>query len=392
MEKILYSEITIICAIVSIVVWLNDTRKSRGPVLIGQKLFRSLLWVNMGAMLFDLIQVLFNGTFYKYSYLIETVSIFFYYLLYSLIAYIFTLYADYELYPDNNRFKKRAVIYSIPAVVMVVMCVASFWNGWYFVIDENNSYLRGSLFYIPTIISFGYILYILRMLTMYKRNNLLETNAQKDLYKRLFIFPMTPCVGAILQIMLPGSVWIFPGTTLAILTNYIAIQNGYMARDHLTGLYNRSQLENFMNYQLKNLKKGNYFFLILLDLDKFKQINDTYGHVVGDDALIHAAKLLRGSCKRRSDYVARLGGDEFVIIGQCEDTEAVDMIIKRMHDVADDFNRTGKKPYNIYFSAGYVIYDGSEYATLDILLSEADRKMYEVKNAKKNKEKMENNA
>lgn len=392
MEKILYSEITIICAIISIVVWLNDTRKSRGPVMIGQKLFRSLLWVNMGAMLFDLIQVLFNGTFYKYSYLIETVSIFFYYLLYSLIAYIFTLYADYELYPDNNRFKKRAVIYSIPAVVMVVMCVASFWNGWYFVIDETNSYLRGSLFYIPTIISFGYILYILRMLTMYKRNNLLETNAQKDLYKRLFIFPMTPCVGAILQIMLPGSVWIFPGTTLAILTNYIAIQNGYMARDHLTGLYNRSQLENFMNYQLKNLKKGNYFFLILLDLDKFKQINDTYGHVVGDDALIHAAKLLRGSCKRRSDYVARLGGDEFVIIGQCEDTEAVDMIIKRMHDVADDFNRTGKKPYNIYFSAGYVIYDGSEYATLDILLSEADRKMYEVKKAKKNKEKLENNA
>lgn len=392
MEKILYSEITIICVIISIVVWLNDTRKSRGPVMIGQKLFRSLLWVNMGAMLFDLIQVLFNGTSYKYSYLIETVSIFFYYLLYSLIAYIFTLYADYELYPDNNRFKKRAVIYSIPAVVMVVMCVASFWNGWYFVIDETNSYLRGSLFYIPTIISFGYILYILRMLTMYKRNNLLETNAQKDLYKRLFIFPMTPCVGAILQIMLPGSVWIFPGTTLAILTNYIAIQNGYMARDHLTGLYNRSQLENFMNYQLKNLKKGNYFFLILLDLDKFKQINDTYGHVVGDDALIHAAKLLRGSCKRRSDYVARLGGDEFVIIGQCEDTEAVDMIIKRMHDVADDFNRTGKKPYNIYFSAGYVIYDGSDYATLDILLSEADRKMYEVKKAKKNKEKMENNA
>lgn len=392
MEKILYSEITIICAIISIVVWLNDTRKSRGPVMIGQKLFRLLLWVNMGAMLFDLIQVLFNGTSYKYSYLIETVSIFFYYLLYSLIAYIFTLYADYELYPDNNRFKKRAVIYSIPAVVMVVMCVASLWNGWYFFIDETNRYVRGSLFYIPTIISFGYILYILRMLTMYKRENLLETNAQRDLYSRLFIFPMTPCLGAILQIMLPGSVWIFPGTTLAILINYIAIQNGYMARDHLTGLYNRSQLENFMNYQLKNLKKGNYFFLILLDLDKFKQINDTYGHVVGDDALIHAAKLLRGSCKRRSDYVARLGGDEFVIIGQCEDTEAVDMIIKRMHDVADDFNRTGKKPYNIYFSAGYVIYDGSDYATLDILLSEADRKMYEVKNAKKNKEKMENNA
>ena len=392
MEKILYSEITIICAIIMVVVWWNDIRKSRGPVMIGQKLFRSLLWINMGAMLFDLVQVLFNGTAYKYSYLVETISIFGYYLVYSLIAYIFTLYADYELYPDNNRFKKRAVIYSIPTVIMVVMCILSFWTGWYFVIDETNTYNRGELFYIPTIISLGYILYILRMLTMYKRKNLLETGVQKDLYKRLFIFPLSPCIGSILQILLPGSVWIFPGITLAILVNYISVQNGYMARDYLTGLYNRSQLENFMNYQLKNLKKGHYFFLILLDLDKFKQINDTYGHVVGDEALIQAAKLLRGSCKRRSDYVARLGGDEFVIIGQCEDTEAVDMIIQRMHDVADAFNKYSKKPYKLCFSAGYVIYDGSNDATLDTLLSKADHKMYEVKNAKKLKEKMKNNA
>ena len=221
------------------------------------------------------------------------------------------------------------------------------------------------------------------MLAIYKKENLLETSAQKDLYKRLLVFPLVPSLCAVLQLAMPGSVWIFPGTTIAILINYVTIQNGYMARDHLTGLYNRSQLENFMNYQLKNLKKGNYFFLILLDLDKFKQINDTYGHVVGDDALINTAKLLRGSCKRRSDYVARLGGDEFVIIGQCENTDAVDMIIQRMHDVANEFNASANKPYKLYLSAGYVIYDGSTDATLDSLLSEADRKMYEVKKQKK---------
>ena len=123
-------------------------------------------------------------------------------------------------------------------------------------------------------------------------------------------------------------------------------------------------------------------------MDKFKEINDTYGHVVGDDALINAARLLRGSCKRKSDYVARLGGDEFVIIGQCENVVAVDMIIDRMHDVIDKFNKVSKKPYNIQFSAGYTVYDGSSHATLDMLISEADHKMYEVKNAKKIKEKM----
>ena len=163
-----------------------------------------------------------------------------------------------------------------------------------------------------------------------------------------------------------------------------------MARDYLTGLYNRSQLESFMNYQLKNLRQGNYFFLILLDLDKFKEINDTYGHLVGDDALINAAKLIRSSCKKRTDYVARLGGDEFAIIGQCENAEAVDMIIKRMHEVVDHFNEESGKPYKILFSAGYTIYDGNGQATLDKLISIADDNMYEVKKAKKQK-KMQNN-
>ena len=164
-----------------------------------------------------------------------------------------------------------------------------------------------------------------------------------------------------------------------------------MARDHLTGLYNRGQLENFINYELKNIKNGHYFFLILLDLDKFKAINDTFGHVVGDDALINAANILRGSCKRKADYVARLGGDEFVIIGQCENKEVVDQIVQRMYDVADEFNVTSKKQYKLQFSAGYVIYDGSSETTLDRLISEADKKMYEIKKAKKVKEKKEKN-
>ena len=387
MEKILYFEITLICIVLLLVVWFNDTRKSRGPVMVSQKLFRILLWTNMGALACDVIQVLFDGTPYRIGYWIENISILGFYLFYSVIAYLFTLYADYELYPDNNRFKKKVIIYAIPAAVMVLMSVLSLWNHWFFRIDETNSYFRGNLFYIPTVFSFGYVLYVFGMLAAYRRKKLLHTNVQRDLYKRLIVFPMIPCICTVLQTLIPGSTWGLPGTTIALLVNYITLQNSYMARDHLTGLYNRSQLENFMNYQLRNLRKGNYFFLILLDLDKFKQINDTYGHVVGDEALIHAAKLLRGSCKRKTDYVARLGGDEFVIIGQCENAETVNMIIRRMHSVADEFNISSKKPYKLYFSAGYVIYDGSTHATLDMLLSEADHKMYDVKKAKKMKEK-----
>ncbi len=392
MEKILYAELMIMNILVLGVVWYSDRHRVRGPVLISQKIFQILILINITAILFDMIQFIVDGTSYRFSNVIGNISIFLYYMLHSLVAFIFTLYVDYELYPDTERFKKRMPVYSIPVIFNGIITIGSIWTKWYFFIDENNHYVRGSIFYLPTLISCGYVFYILFMLIKYKKEKMTEDNVQKELYKRLFIFPLLPCIGAIAQIMMPGSVWTFPTTTLAVLINYTTVQNGYMARDHLTGLYNRSQLESFMNYQLRNLKKGHYFFLILIDMDKFKEINDTYGHVVGDDALINAAKLLRGSCKRKSDYVARLGGDEFVIIGQCEDAVAVDMIIERMHDVIDRFNKISRKPYKIQFSAGYTVYDGSEDATLDMLISEADHKMYEVKKAKKLKEKMQNNA
>lgn len=386
MEKILYAQLMLFNILVLGVVWQSDAYRSRGPLMISQKSFRALIGVNMATMICDLIQVMFDSTMFSYSNFIENLSIFLYFILHGTVAFIFVLYVDYELYPDTERFKKRIRFYSIPVIINLVLSILSFWNGCYFIINENNSYVRGTVFYGPVLISCIYMLYVLYMLIMYKKKKMIvDQTMQKELYIRLILFPVVTCIGALLQMIIPGIVWIYSATTLAILINYTTVQNGYMARDHLTGLYNRGQLENFMNYQLKNLKKGNYFFLILIDMDKFKEINDTYGHVVGDDALINAAKLLRGNCKRKADYVARLGGDEFVIIGQCEEIATVDTIINRMHGVVDRFNKENGKPYKIKFSAGYTVYDGTGHATLDMLISDADHKMYDIKNAKKNK-------
>ena len=200
---------------------------------------------------------------------------------------------------------------------------------------------------------------------------------------RLIIVPIIPCIGAVIQALIPGSASTLPCTALALLINYVTVQNGQMAKDHLTGLYNRGQLESFMNYQIRNLRLGKYFFLILLDLDKFKQINDTYGHIVGDDALIQMANILRSNCKRKEDYVSRLGGDEFVIIGQCMDKSSVEKIVERLQNAVKEFNETSKKVYKLEFSAGYTICHQDSEATLDTLINEADERMYQAKKAKK---------
>jgi len=86
------------------------------------------------------------------------------------------------------------------------------------------------------------------------------------------------------------------------------------ARDPLTGLYNRRKFEQFLDYEVdRATRHQRSFCLIMIDLDNFKHINDTYGHPVGDMALQKLALILKNQT-RKSDVIARLGGDEFAII------------------------------------------------------------------------------
>ena len=164
MDKILYAELMIMNIVILVLLWHNDIRKGRGPVLLNQKLFRILIWVNIGAMFSDMIQIVFNGTKFFYSNIIENISIFLYYVFQSVVGFVFVSYVDFELYPDSKRLKRRLPYYSILAVISEIMVFSSFWTNWIFVIDENNCYQRGDLFYIHTIFAFAYMAFILYLL------------------------------------------------------------------------------------------------------------------------------------------------------------------------------------------------------------------------------------
>ena len=383
MDKLIYSELILFCISVLVILLWNDSRHERGPMLIGQGVFRYLMIVNIVAMSFDIAAICCNGIQGAGSRILMYTSLCLYYMSHSLVIYLFMLYIDFELYPDKDRFKKRLPYYSVFTAINLLMSASSLYTGWFYIIDENNYYHRGSIWWVPAVLSFAYAIYAMSMVLNWAKKNRLNSKSEKELFGRLFLLPILPCLGYLIQGALPGTAWIFPCTTLTILINYIAIQNGQMSRDHLTGLYNRGHLETFINNQIRNLKKGNSAFLILLDLDYFKAINDTYGHLTGDDALISAAKLLRDHCKRKRDFVVRLGGDEFVIIGKCEDVSTVQKIIERMNKEIADFNAKGKKPYQLSFSVGYAIGEAGTNTTLDKLINVADQMMYKNKREKK---------
>jgi diguanylate cyclase (GGDEF)-like protein len=149
--------------------------------------------------------------------------------------------------------------------------------------------------------------------------------------------------------------------------------------DPLTGLYNRRGFFLLAEHQWQlALRKKSSFLLFYIDIDRFKEINDTYGHKEGDRALQTVATALR-ECFRKTDLIARIGGDEFVLTTDlAQDSQA--MLEQRLvKAVQQSVSKTGR-PYQISLSVGILQCDGSLGAhPLEDLLAKADTLMYEQK-------------
>ncbi|ARD46314.1 sensor domain-containing diguanylate cyclase [Colwellia sp. PAMC 21821] len=118
--------------------------------------------------------------------------------------------------------------------------------------------------------------------------------------------------------------------------------------------------------------------LIFFDLDKFKTINDTYGHAAGDNALILFTDILKSTC-RDSDVFARLGGDEFAVLLTNTTTLIAKEFIQRFKDSLEQVNSTESSEYNITFSHGIVMFDPEKHASIEELLEDGDALMYQEK-------------
>lgn len=151
----------------------------------------------------------------------------------------------------------------------------------------------------------------------------------------------------------------------------------YSQRDELTTLYNRRYLSKFFS-KLSPSGHTKYFVLVI-DCDNFKTINDSYGHHMGDLVLQKTGAILLTST-RKQDIVARWGGDEFVIIGQYEDKEAMRNFMRRLN--GEFQSMSSSLGFTASISIGYSLYpDHSE--ELQELLKRADHNMYVSKEGKK---------
>ena len=333
-------------------------------------LFRTLVYGVMAQLALDVLWLLVEGHRFPGAITANRVINALYLAGGVILCCIWYLYVLETLGYTITRRLQTVVM--LPGLFFLVLNVVSIWAGWVFTVSPENVYAHGPLFWLQTIGAYGML--AIPLVHLVVRLIRQVTPPPRNVVLNLLSFYFIPIIGAIVSLFytgMPGS-WTCAAISLVLL--YINDQDREIIRDGLTGLNNRKTLDGvFPEY----VKTGEPLYLFMMDLDRFKQINDTYGHPVGDQALVAAASLLSASMVGRKGILVRYGGDEFLIMGFFEDDAGADGFKQAILQRFDDYRREHKPPYWFAMSIGYSRHRPGQ--TLEALIDQADHALYQEK-------------
>lgn len=345
-----------------------------------QKFFAKLLICNVIILLSDILIYLMRWHSSGILILANNLVCIIYFIMHSYFGYLWLRYSIKKLYPEYEPTRNIQVLFMIPLIVSSIIIVTSPWTKWVYYLTSENRYMRGD--YLGLVIILSYLYWIASAILTISEIIQQKRIREQEIYITLLVFPFPTLIGNILQLKFYGLsiVWVCSAISLLIL--FINFQNYQLSHDILTGLFNRRQTNKYLMREINLLHHTNYLlFLIMVDVDKFKIINDQFGHLVGDQALIDVSNILRKSC-REKDFIGRFGGDEFIIIGRSKNEEEINSLICNINRMVTVHNNENASPYNLALSTGYELYKEKAALTLDSIISAADNEMYKTKNSK----------
>ncbi len=292
-----------------------------------------------------------------------------------MVMYSCFAFAEMSTRPDMTRkqIEHLQMILRIPIFIQTFTLLVSFVVAPSFWLDEN---LEPRDFYYYILASLPLLYLIIATIRGLIRAGQLQNRPNLRTY--LIVASYTPGVviagGAQVLFSLTTPIFCF-WCTFIILFVYLHLQNQLISTDSLTMLNNRNRLHNYLLQQREEKDS----FVIMIDVDHFKQINDTYGHAEGDRALVLVSQALKKACERLSFsmFLCRYGGDEFLLIAQ---TDVPDEVVKQIKDcLQEEISRQDdSRSYTIEASMGFARWDGRAESFKESMVN-ADKKMYEDK-------------
>ncbi|MCI8390583.1 MAG: diguanylate cyclase [Roseburia sp.] len=379
MSALTYLQVHLVPVIALFMVWINMGKTPsfswRNRVLRQTMILLAMVMViNMAAWMLD-------GQMFPGVRLILHVLNTLYFLLSEVVALLWLFYVYGVVENKEKAGKKFTVLALIPQVCMLVVLAGNPWTKLVYELGGQNDYERGRCYLLHTAVTAGYLLAASAMALHHCRRE--KSGEKRRQYRWLAGFIILPLCGAVFQILFYGLELILPLTTASLLLIHIYGQQNQVTRDALTGLNNRRRLNQYLNeLETQSWGEGACYF-VLLDVDKFKMINDTYGHVEGDVVLRQVADQMKKVFGDSRSFLARYGGDEFVIVLRDETEEQLEARITKLKDGVAMMSWADGRPWEISLSVGYASWE--EIADTKTLVETADGRMYEEKNKKKNR-------
>lgn len=296
-----------------------------------------------------------------------------------LLSFSWYQFAMSTLYRRQWEKKWLRALSSIPLFAVLTAIVCSLWTGWLFSLDENGFYCRGPYFSIQMLIC-GLYLFIPSSIS-FVRIFMKRFYSDRTTNLAFTSIVVLPLAAMFLQMrVLPGTPSISIGLTICILLIFLNIQSQRISVDLLTGLNNRNHLNRFLDMKIPHLRKDRQLFLFLLDIDKFKDINENYGRLQGDIVLQIVGESLKRVCGRLGHFIARYGSDEFAVVAELNDFSDALYLRRNILMVLSKNSEHLKFPLRL--SIGYTLWNRSSNDSIPDYISRAEKQLVADKHSK----------
>lgn len=299
-----------------------------------------------------------------------------------LVPYVFFV-KSYLLKSEKSRTKGiKLCFFSIPFVILSYFVISSPANGYIQFLTYHGAYVHGK-YYSALVGTVGFYSILGLINFMYvlasRQDRMIEFAISKVDYILFCVSCTLPFILAPVNLLVDDVLVVAPAYAVCFFFLMTLHQHMRISIDDLTTLNNRNELKNYLlNLVTLSESERKTIYMMFIDVNKFKSINDNYGHNEGDVVLMQLSRLLKGVAETFNCFLCRYGGDEFILIKKNSNEERAAGVCRYIDKTVSRLKVLSLAPYELSVSTGYVRFD-KRFKTAKDFIEAADRLMYETK-------------
>ena len=305
----------------------------------------------------------------------------------NIFTYILISVAAYYWYIISEALQRDKLIENVvlrrllatPVLVSALLVITAYRTGLVFYVDENGRLVNGSFYVILVIVPFAYL--IASSVKAFSRFANKDRYVDRNIYFMIGVFPFAPIILGAMQAIYWRVPFLCYGTVAAVYYVYLTTQDNLISIDPLTQTNNRNQLYKYLVQKMRQEEQGMSLFLIMVDIERLRDINEAYGHAEGDRALNRVARAIKDACQgsRSRMFVSRYGADEFVVVAEMAYRAEAAWLADQIKNEVKRATNVDRAPYDIHVNVGISQYDYQAPVSIQSFIARADSDLYQNK-------------